>query len=81
MSHDRVEQATPVSDGPLSPKQQGQIATLAGLIAPLVGIALMVILSLTVDVVIGVIVGAITVIVLVPITQRLLRRRAKSEDS
>ncbi len=64
-----------MSDEPLSPKQQGQIATLAGLLAPLVGILLMVILSLTVDVVVGIIVGAVTMIVLVPITQRFLRRR------
>ena len=67
-----------MSEGPLSPKQQGQIATLAGFVAPLVGIALMVILSLTVDVVVGIVVGALAVIVLVPITQRILRKRAKS---
>lgn len=67
-----------MSDDPLSPKQQGQIATLAGFIAPLVGILLMVILSLTVDVVVGITVGAVAVIVLVPLTQRILRRRAGS---
>ena len=38
----------------------------------------MVILSLTVDVVVGIIVGAVAVIVLVPITQRILKRRAGS---
>ncbi len=65
-------------DRPLSPGQQGRIATLTGIIAPLVGIVLMVILSLTIDVVVGVVVGGIAVLVLVPITQRLLRRRAKS---
>ena len=67
-----------MSDESLSPKQQGQIATLAGLIAPLLGILLMVIISLTVDVVVGIIVGGLAVIVLVPITQRLLRRRSRS---
>lgn len=65
-----------MSDDPLSPKQQGRIATLTGLIAPLLGIALMVILSLAVDVVVGIIVGAVAVIVLVPLTQRILKRRA-----
>lgn len=67
-----------MSEGPLSPGQQGRIATLAGLIAPLVGIALMVVLSLTVDVVVGIVVGGVSVLVLVPVTQRLLRKRAKS---
>ena len=67
-----------MADGPLNPKQQGQIATLTGLIAPLLGILLMVILSLVVDVVVGIIVGAVAVLVLVPLTQRFLKRRAKS---
>lgn len=67
-----------MSDGPLSPKQQGQIATLSGFIAPLIGILLMVILSLVVDVIVGIIVGAFAVIVLVPITQRILKRRSKN---
>ncbi len=67
-----------MSDGPLSPRQQGQIATLAGFVAPVFGILLMVIISLTVDVVVGIIVGAVAVIVLVPITQRILKRRARS---
>ena len=40
-------------DPALSPKQQGQIATLAGFLAPLLGILLMVILSVVVDVVVG----------------------------
>ena len=66
-----------MSDGPLSPKQQGRIATLTGLIAPLIGILLMVILSVVVDVVVGIIVGGVAVMVLVPLTQRFLRRRAK----
>ena len=64
-----------MSDDPLSPKQQGQIAAKAGFLAPLVGIALMVILSLTIDVVVGVIVGAVAMIVLVPLTHRILNRR------
>lgn len=67
-----------MSDDPLSPKQQGQIATLAGFIAPLLGILLMVILALLVDVIVGIIVGAVAVIVLVPLTQRILKRRAGS---
>jgi len=67
-----------MSDGSLSPKQQGQLAVRAGLIAPLVGIALMVILSLTVDVLVGVVVGAVAVIVLVPLTHRILNRRSKT---
>ena len=67
-----------MSADPLSPKQQGQIATLAGFIAPLLGILLMVILALLVDVIVGIIVGAVAVIVLVPLTQRILKRRAGS---
>ncbi len=64
-----------MSDDPLSPKQQGQIAAKAGFLAPLVGIALMLILSLTIDVVVGVIVGAVAMIVLVPLTHKILSRR------
>ena len=67
-----------MSDDPLSPKQQGQIATLSGLIAPFLGIVLMVIISVLINVIVGIIVGAVAVIVLVPITQRILRRRADS---
>ena len=67
-----------MSNGSLTPKQQGQIATLAGFLSPIVGIILMVILALLVNVVVGIIVGAIAVLVMVPITQRLLRRRSKS---
>ncbi|MDE2744837.1 MAG: hypothetical protein OXI41_02465 [Chloroflexota bacterium] len=67
-----------MSDESLSPKQQGQIATLAGFIAPLIGILLMVVLGLVVDVVVGIIVGAVAVLVLVPLTQRILKRRAGS---
>jgi len=67
-----------MSDGPLSPKQQGQIATLAGFIAPLIGILLMRILRLVVDVIVGIIVGAVAGIVLVPVTQRILNRRSKN---
>ncbi len=66
-----------MSEDPISPRQHGQIAALTGLIAPLVGIALMVILSLAVNVVVGIVVGGIAVLVMVPITQRLLRRRAR----
>ena len=67
-----------MSDGSLTPRQQGQIATLAGFLSPLVGILLMIILAVLVNVVVGIIVGAIAVLVMVPITQRLLRRRSQS---
>ncbi len=75
MSHN-PESAPPASDDRPSPRQHGRIAALAGLIAPLVGIVLMIILSLTIDIVVGIIVGAIAMLIMVPITQRLLKRRA-----
>ena len=37
----------------------------------------MVILALTVNVIIGIIVGAVAVLVMVPITQRILKRRTR----
>lgn len=67
-----------MSDQIPSPKQQGGIAARAGLLAPIIGIALMIILGITVDVVVGIIVGAIAMIVLVPITIKLLGRRNDS---
>ncbi len=64
-----------MNQNPIGPAEQGAIAARVGLIAPLVGIVLMIVLSTLVNVIIGIIVGAVAVIVLVPITHRILRRR------
>ena len=68
-----------MTDQPPTPKQQGGVAARAGLIAPLVGIAIMVVLSITVDPVIGVVAGALVMVALVPIVIRILNRRRDSD--
>ena len=64
-----------MTDPSSTPKQQGSVAARAGLIAPVIGIAVMVILALAVDALIGVVVGAVVMVALVPILIRVLNRR------
>ena len=64
----------------MSNQDSGRDATRAGFIAPLVGIAVMVIVALAVNVWVGIIVGAAAMIATIPITLRILRRR-RDRDS
>ncbi len=64
----------------MSQREPGRDATRAGFIAPLIGIAVMVIVALAVNVWVGVIVGAAAMIAAVPITMRVLQRRRDRES-
>ncbi len=73
-SHDQP----PTDDDPSitgAVRQQPGLAARAGLLAPLLGIALLVILGLTVNVWLGVAVGFATTLIALPLTLWLLSRR------
>lgn len=64
----------------MSQQDPGRDATRAGFIAPLIGIAVMVIVALAVNVWVGIIVGAAAMVAAIPITIRILQRRRDRES-
>ena len=64
----------------MSKQDHGRDATRAGFIAPLVGIAVMVIVALAVNVWVGIIVGAAAMIATIPIVLRIMQRRRDRES-
>ncbi len=64
----------------MSQQDPGRDAARAGFVAPLIGVAVMVIVALTVNVWVGIIVGAAAMIAAIPITLRILQRRRDRES-